>query len=120
MRQQRAHGRDEVMTAPINKQTMSRKPMALQLATERPGDSGAAERFLATFSKIEAHLRREVKADKHVGFSELIARYDPNSPSRPLLIRSLARTERLYYRAAHGHGNSTQTTTPTRSMGGRV
>src|SRR5260221_10511414 len=51
--------------------------MALQLATERPGDSAAAERFLAAFSKIEAHLRREVKADKYIGFGDLVARYDP-------------------------------------------
>lgn len=51
--------------------------MAFQTATERPGDAAAAERFLAAFSKIEAHLRREVKADKHISFGDLAARYDP-------------------------------------------
>lgn len=50
---------------------------ALQSTTERPGDAAAAERFLAAFSKIEAHLRREVKADKHLAFGDLVARYDP-------------------------------------------
>jgi hypothetical protein len=30
------------------------------------------------------------------------------APSRRLLIRSLARTELLYYSAAHGHGNSSE------------
>ena len=44
--------------------------MALKQTTERPGESAAAERFLAAFSRIEGHLRREVKADKHVGFGD--------------------------------------------------
>jgi len=51
--------------------------MALRTSTDRAEDAAAAERFLAAFSKIEAHLRREAKADKHLAFGDLVARYDP-------------------------------------------
>jgi predicted transcriptional regulator len=51
--------------------------MALTPTTERSGDAAAAERFLAAFSKIEAHLRQKVKADKHLAFGDLVSRYDP-------------------------------------------
>jgi len=51
--------------------------MALRTATDRAEDAGRSERFLAAFSKIEAHLRGEVKVDKHLAFGDLVARYDP-------------------------------------------
>jgi predicted transcriptional regulator len=51
--------------------------MAVRVVAEPSAEAATVERFLAAFSRIEAHLRREVKADKYLGFADLVARYDP-------------------------------------------
>jgi len=48
--------------------------MAVRVVAEPSAEAATVERFLAAFSRIEAHLRREVKADKYLGFADLVAR----------------------------------------------
>src|SRR5262245_40904902 len=51
--------------------------MAARIVDDGPTESATVEAFLATFSRIESHLRRAVKADKYIGFADLLVRFDP-------------------------------------------